>query len=130
MDCRRNRCHRHDQAEDDGFRCPHLSSRIPGLDQIKFNGSLNIGPMVTHRAIEKSEIIRKNFSALADAVDYLGSVQIRNVATIGGNICTAAPSADKSLPFWLSEPRSGSRAARKREPFPWRSSLKGRGRLY
>jgi carbon-monoxide dehydrogenase medium subunit len=66
---------------------------IPGLDQIKFNGSLSIGPMVTHRAIEKFEVIRKNFSALTDAADFLGSIQIRNVATIGGNICTAAPSA-------------------------------------
>ncbi|HXX36515.1 MAG TPA: FAD binding domain-containing protein, partial [Thermodesulfobacteriota bacterium] len=55
--------------------------------------------MVTHRAIEKSEIIRKNFTALTDAVDYLGSVQIRNVATIGGNICTAAPSADTATPL-------------------------------
>ena len=72
---------------------------IPGLDQIKFNGSLSIGPMVTHRAIEKSEVIRKNFSALTDATDYLGSVQIRNVATIGGNICTAAPSADTATPL-------------------------------
>ena len=72
---------------------------IPGLDQIKFNGSLSIGPMVTHRAIEKSEIIRKNFSALTDAVDDLGSIQIRNVATIGGNICTAAPSADTATPL-------------------------------
>ncbi len=72
---------------------------IPGLDQIKFNGSLSIGPMVTHRAIEKSEVIRKNFSAITDATDYLGSVQIRNVATIGGNICTAAPSADTATPL-------------------------------
>ena len=72
---------------------------IPGLDEIKFNGSLSLGPMVTHRAIEKSEIIRKNFTALTDAVDYLGSVQIRNVATIGGNICTAAPSADTATPL-------------------------------
>jgi carbon-monoxide dehydrogenase medium subunit len=72
---------------------------IPGLDQIKYNGSLRIGPMVTHRTIEKSEVIRKNFSALTDAADYLGSVQIRNVATIGGNICTAAPSADTATPF-------------------------------
>src|SRR5512139_583983 len=55
---------------------------IPNLDQIKFNGSLSIGPMVTHRAIEKSEVIKKQFSALADATDYLGSTQIRNVATI------------------------------------------------
>jgi len=72
---------------------------IPGLDQIKYNGSLNIGPMVTHRAIEKSEVIKKDFSALADAVDCLGSIQIRNVATIGGNICTAAPSADTATPL-------------------------------
>ena len=72
---------------------------IPGLDQIKYNGSLTIGPMVTHRAIEKSEVIKKNFSALADAVDYLGSIQIRNVATIGGNLCTAAPSADTATPL-------------------------------
>jgi len=72
---------------------------IPGLDRIQYNGSLNIGPMVTHRAIEKSEIIRKNFSALADAADVLGSVQIRNVATIGGNISTAAPSADTAAPL-------------------------------
>ncbi|OGP73219.1 MAG: hypothetical protein A2V86_13360 [Deltaproteobacteria bacterium RBG_16_49_23] len=72
---------------------------IPDLDRINYNGSLSMGPMVTHRAIEKSEIIRKNFSALTDAVDVLGSVQIRNVATIGGNISTAAPSADTAAPL-------------------------------
>jgi carbon-monoxide dehydrogenase medium subunit len=72
---------------------------ISGLDRIDYNGSLSIGPMVTHRAIEKSELIRKSFSALADAVDVLGSIQIRNVATIGGNIATAAPSADTAAPL-------------------------------
>jgi carbon-monoxide dehydrogenase medium subunit len=55
--------------------------------------------MVTHRDIEKSEVIRKEFSALTDAADVLGSIQIRNVATIGGNICTAAPSADTATPL-------------------------------
>ena len=72
---------------------------IPGLDQIQYDGNLRMGPMVTHRTLEKSEIIRKEFSALTDAVDVLGSVQIRNVATIGGNICTAAPSADTVVPL-------------------------------
>jgi carbon-monoxide dehydrogenase medium subunit len=72
---------------------------VPGLDSIHTNGALRLGPMVTHRAIEKSEVIRKEFSALSDAVDSLGSIQIRNVATIGGNICTAAPSADTACPF-------------------------------
>lgn len=72
---------------------------IRGLDQIKYNKNLRIGAMVTHRVIEKSELIRKEFSALTDATDVLGSVQIRNVATIGGNICTAAPSADTATPL-------------------------------
>ena len=72
---------------------------IPGLDRIHYNGSLRLGPLATHRAIEKSPVIRKEFSALADAVDVLGSIQIRNVATLGGNICTAAPSADTACPL-------------------------------
>ena len=72
---------------------------IPGLDQIRYDGSLKIGAMVTHRDIERSEVIRKEFSALTDAADVLGSIQIRNVATIGGNICTAAPSADTATPL-------------------------------
>jgi len=72
---------------------------VPGLDQIRYDGSLKIGAMVTHRDIEKSQVIRKEFSALTDAADVLGSIQIRNVATIGGNICTAAPSADTATPL-------------------------------
>jgi carbon-monoxide dehydrogenase medium subunit len=76
---------------------------VSGLNQIQYDGQndrmLRIGPLVTHRAIEKSQLIRKEFSALTDAVDVLGSIQIRNVATIGGNICTAAPSADTATPL-------------------------------
>ena len=78
---------------------------IPDLDRIHPDGSLRLGPLVTHRAIEKSQSIRKEFSALADAVDDLGSIQIRNVATIGGNICTAAPSADTACPLLVFDAR-------------------------
>ncbi|MEW5920827.1 MAG: FAD binding domain-containing protein [Bacillota bacterium] len=80
----------------------HLVSlrRIPGLQEMDFSdGELCIGAMVTHRMIEKAELIRDKYSLLADAVDNLGSVQVRNVATIGGNICNAAPSADTAAPL-------------------------------
>ena len=100
---------------------------IPGLDQIKYNGSLTIGPMVTHRAIEKSEVIRKNFSALSDAVDYLGSVQIRNVATIGGNICTAAPSADTATPLLVLGTQVKIKNPREERTFPIEQFFKGPG---
>jgi probable selenate reductase FAD-binding subunit len=67
---------------------------IPGLDQIESNGMFKIGALVTHWTIEQSELIRKRFPLLAEASSVLGSVQIRNVATLGGNICTASPSAE------------------------------------
>ena len=100
---------------------------VPGLDQIKFNGSLSIGPMVTHRAIEKSEIIRKNFSALTDATDYLGSVQIRNVATIGGNICTAAPSADTATPLLVLATQVKIKSLKEKRTIPIEEFFKGPG---
>jgi carbon-monoxide dehydrogenase medium subunit len=100
---------------------------IPGLDQIKYNGSLSIGPMVTHRAIEKSEIIRKNFSALTDAVDYLGSIQIRNVATIGGNICTAAPSADTATPLLVLGTQVRIKSLKEERILPIEEFFKGPG---
>jgi carbon-monoxide dehydrogenase medium subunit len=100
---------------------------IPGLDQIRYNGSLSIGPMVTHRAIEKSEVIKKNFSALADAVDDLGSIQIRNVATIGGNICTAAPSADTATPLMVLGTQVKMKSLKEERTLPIEEFFKGPG---
>ena len=100
---------------------------IPGLDQIKYNGSLSIGPMVTHRAIEKSEVIRKYFSALTDAADCLGSVQIRNVATIGGNLCTAAPSADTATPLLVLGTQVTIKNPKEERTLPVEQFFKGPG---
>ncbi len=100
---------------------------IPGLDRIQYNGSLSLGPMVTHRTIEKSEIIRKEFSALADAVDCLGSIQIRNVATIGGNICTAAPSADTATPLLVLGARVRIKSVKEERTVPIEDFFEGPG---
>ena len=73
---------------------------LQGLDQIVHEkGELTIGAMVTHRMLELSPIIRKEFPILIDAVENIGSVQIRNVATVGGNIVNAVPSADSAVPL-------------------------------
>jgi carbon-monoxide dehydrogenase medium subunit len=100
---------------------------IPGLNQIKYNGSLSIGPMVTHRMIEKSELIKKDFSALADAVGWLGSIQIRNVATIGGNICTAAPSADTVTPLLVLGTQVKIKSLKEERSVPLEEFFKGPG---
>ncbi len=77
---------------------------IPGLDQIRYDeekGILIIGALVTHRELEKSSIIRGRYQALYDAVSNIGSVQIRNVATIGGNLVNAVSSADGAVPLLI-----------------------------
>jgi carbon-monoxide dehydrogenase medium subunit len=62
-------------------------------------GELVIGAFVTHRQIEKSPIVKLNYAILHDAIKNIGSVQIRNVATIGGNLVNAVPSADGAIPL-------------------------------
>lgn len=73
---------------------------IPNIDQIRYeNGELRIGALTTHRKLELSPVIRRHFPILIDAVENIGSVQVRNIATIGGNIVNAAPSADGAIPL-------------------------------
>jgi len=62
-------------------------------------GELYIGAFVTHRMIEKSSLVALNYPILLDAVRNIGSVQVRNVATIGGNLVNAVPSADGAIPL-------------------------------
>ena len=73
---------------------------IEGLNEIRFTEDyIHIGAMVTHTGIYKSELIRERYPLLIDAVSVIGSVQVRNLATIGGNICNGAPSADTAAPL-------------------------------
>ncbi|RLB06626.1 MAG: xanthine dehydrogenase family protein subunit M [Deltaproteobacteria bacterium] len=82
---------------------PKALISLRGVKELEYiephNGGVRIGSMTTHRTLESSSLIKEKFPALADAVQNLGSVQIRNVATIGGNICNAAPSADTAPPL-------------------------------
>jgi len=72
---------------------------IKDLAYIDTAKGLKFGAATTHSEIDGHEIIKKVYSALTDATSHLGSWQIRNVATVGGNICTAAPSADTACPL-------------------------------
>ena len=71
--------------------------RIESLAGIRENagdGSLVIGALTTMRAVETSRPITKRFPFLSQSAAEVGSIQIRNRATIGGNIANATPSAD------------------------------------
>ncbi len=60
---------------------------------------LSIGAMVTHGVLEKSLVIQKEYPIIYDAVSNIGSLQVRNVGTIGGNLINAVPSADGAIPM-------------------------------
>lgn len=69
--------------------------KIPDLSYIIEDGrGLRIGATTTLREIEESQLIKEKYPILFEAVREMGTVQIRNMATIGGNICNALPSAD------------------------------------
>ena len=68
---------------------------ISGLTGISSDqNGLYIGALTTVREIETSSVIQEKAPILALAASKLGSVQVRNRATIGGNLCNAAPSAE------------------------------------
>lgn len=65
-------------------------SRVAELKGItKTEDEIRIGALTSHQEIAENEVIRKEYRALAQACGQVGSLQIRNTATIGGNICNA-----------------------------------------
>lgn len=74
---------------------------IQGLDELRGikmedDGTIVIGPLTSFSHITKNEIIKKHIPTLGWAVDQVGGPQIRNIGTIGGNICNGATSADSA----------------------------------
>lgn len=69
---------------------------VPGLDFVRAeaDGGITIGAVTPLGAIEHSPEVKERFPAVAQAAAWVGSVQVRTRATIGGNLCNAAPSAD------------------------------------
>jgi CO/xanthine dehydrogenase FAD-binding subunit len=67
---------------------------IPGIDGIEYDNGFQLGALTTVRDVEVSPLIREKIPALSEAAGTLGSIQIRNRATIGGNLCHGSPAAD------------------------------------
>jgi carbon-monoxide dehydrogenase medium subunit len=75
--------------------------RVHELRGIKFNeqDGLRIGATVTMAEVAESLAVRERYGALAEGAEVVGSDQTKNMATIGGNVCNAAPSADTAPPL-------------------------------
>jgi len=62
-------------------------------------GCVTIGATTAMTEIANSDVVRCRFPALAEAAAVVGSVQIRNRATLAGNLCNASPAADTAPPL-------------------------------
>ncbi len=112
--------------------------KIPGLAGIQENGaSLRIGPLTTIREIETSAVVRDKLPVLWEASHQFASLQIRNTATIGGNICRASPSGETLTPLLVLEAKAklAFSEGERTEPFtsffqgPGKSSIGAKGLL-
>ncbi len=72
----------------------HLKE-LQGVER-KENGDLYIGAATTFTHITNDPLIQKYIPVLGEAVDQVGGPQVRNIGTIGGNICNGAVSADSA----------------------------------
>ncbi|MFW6114801.1 MAG: FAD binding domain-containing protein [Thermodesulfobacteriota bacterium] len=77
--------------------------RIKELAGIRRNKELTVGSMTLLRELERDAGMAGQYPALSQAVWALATPQVRNVATIGGNLCNAAPSADCAPPLLVME---------------------------
>jgi CO/xanthine dehydrogenase FAD-binding subunit len=80
---------------------------VTNLDELKGieleDGFIRIGACVTHQELASSSLIRERAAALAEGASQVGSPQIRNMGTVGGNIVNAQPAADTVVPLMALE---------------------------
>ena len=100
---------------------------IPELDDIEVDGGARIGALATISDIIQNPELRKDYPVLVEAAKSLGSVQIRNVATIGGNLCNCSPCADMALPLLVMEAKVRLQTTKKSREIPLNEFFKGPG---
>ena len=90
-----------------GQQAADLLVDITGIDELKRieekDGWIRIGAAVTHAEVAKHSLIQKEARALAQGCAQVGSPQIRNTATLVGNVISARPAGDGAIPLMALE---------------------------
>jgi len=69
--------------------------KVPSLDGIKVeDGSIHIGALSTHRMLAESSALRERLPAFVRMESHVANIRVREVGTLGGNLCFAEPHAD------------------------------------
>jgi carbon-monoxide dehydrogenase medium subunit len=74
--------------------------RIPGLAEIHADsGHVTIGATATHRAVERSDVVRERCPLVAGVARHVANIRVRSVGTVGGNLAFADPHSDLATVF-------------------------------
>jgi xanthine dehydrogenase small subunit len=119
------------------LRASHGPREVPllCLDRIKelkaiyeSGGRVFVGAASTHSQLLSDPLIQRNFPLLIKALKSLGSPPIRNMGTIGGNICTASPAGDTLPPLYLLDAQVEIRSGRDLRSMPIKEFVFGPGK--
>ena len=96
------------RMKDGTVRPPALISlrSIPGLSGVPQHGRVRIGAARTHSALLADPVLGARYPLLLQALGLLGTPQVRNVATLGGNLGNASPCADSAPPLLCLDARA------------------------
>src|SRR5262245_23436895 len=74
--------------------------KIPALGELAWDGkTMHIGAAVTHRRLERSADVAEHLPLLQQAAALVANVRVRNVGTLGGNLCFGDPHSDPAAPL-------------------------------
>jgi len=102
--------------------------RVEGLSGVsESDGAVRIGASTTHGALMVSALVEERFPLLREAVRHIGAPAVRNMGTIGGNICTASPAGDSLPPLYILDAKVELRSAKKERRMPLSGFISGPG---
>lgn len=111
---------------------PEYLANIKKIRNLNFiteeRGLLRIGAATSLRGIEESQLVEEKYSVLFEAVRSIGTVQIRNMGTIGGNICNASPAADTASALLSLDARVKISSSRGERMIPLEKFFTGPGK--
>lgn len=74
-------------------------SQLRDVGVVEMNDKFALGALVTHKTVERSPALQRQIVMLSEAAKVVGGHQVRNIATVGGNIVNASPAADVVAPL-------------------------------
>jgi carbon-monoxide dehydrogenase medium subunit len=116
----------------DGVLCPHMVIDVKGLDGMQDViydpcRGLGVGAAVTMNQLARNPEVQAHYPLLAEAARSVASYQLRNRATVGGNLCNASPCADMAPATLVMEGRLALREPHDERTVPATSFFVGPG---